>query len=214
MFKILNFFSRIVFCFSVEKKMYELNLLLLQYLPTREFLPFYLNALNIRWVWVEIGVQRGFFSFHILRFSNLKKLYSVDPWRSFKKNNYIDRANVNNFRQLINFFITCFLLFPFGKRSKIFRKTSIDSVKYIPEALDFVYIDWDHSYKAVKQDMLSWWPKISSWWVMAGHDYVDGRLFESDFGVKKAVDEFVSENNLELVLTKERDYPSWIIHKP
>ena len=49
---------------------------------------------------------------------------------------------------------------------------------------------------------------------MAGHDYVDGRLFESDFGVKKAVDEFVSENNLELVLTKERDYPSWIIHKP
>jgi predicted O-methyltransferase YrrM len=35
---------------------------------------------------------------------------------------------------------------------------------------DFVFVDASHEYMAVKNDILSWWPKIKSGGLMAGHD--------------------------------------------
>ncbi len=37
--------------------------------------------------------------------------------------------------------------------------------------LDMVYIDGDHAYKAVKQDILLWKGKIKKGGIIAGHDY-------------------------------------------
>lgn len=37
--------------------------------------------------------------------------------------------------------------------------------------LDFVFIDGDHSYEGVKQDILDWFPKLRKGGVLAGHDY-------------------------------------------
>jgi hypothetical protein len=77
-----------------------------------------------------------------------------------------------------------------------------------------VYIDAQHHYDAVKQDIHLWYPKVKGGGVISGHDYLDGKLASGLYGVKKAVDEFVAQNDLRLILSQEDDYPSWFILKP
>jgi hypothetical protein len=57
----------------------------------------------------------------------------------------------------------------------------------------------DHSYEAVKQDILHWLPKVKNNGFLAGHDY--------DWpGVKRAVDELFESNILI-------EGTSWIVRK-
>ena len=65
---------------------------------------------------------------------------------------------------------------------------------YEDKSLDFVFIDADHSYEAVKEDLEAWFPKIKDGGTIAGHDYGN-----PSNGVKPAVDEFFLEKNLEIV---------------
>jgi predicted O-methyltransferase YrrM len=52
-------------------------------------------------------------------------------------------------------------------------------------ALDFVFIDGDHSYEGVKRDLAAWLPKVKPGGWLMGHDYGN----KPDGGVKRAVDE-------------------------
>jgi len=42
---------------------------------------------------------------------------------------------------------------------------------YADEQLDFVWLDGDHSYRAVLADLQAWWPKIKAGGFLAGHDF-------------------------------------------
>lgn len=53
---------------------------------------------------------------------------------------------------------------------------------YADNSLDFVFIDGNHEYDAVKADIAAWWPKIKYRGVLAGDDFKQS-------GVKKAVSE-------------------------
>ncbi len=56
------------------------------------------------------------------------------------------------------------------------------SSEFPEEFFDFVYIDGDHAYESVNQDISLWTSKIKKTGILAGHDY--------DWpGVKQAVDE-------------------------
>lgn len=72
----------------------------------------------------------------------------------------------------------------------------IDSVKgaelFKDGELDFCFIDADHSYESVKNDILAWKPKVrSSGGIIAGHDY-DLSWPELN-GVIQAVDELLPD---------------------
>jgi len=56
------------------------------------------------------------------------------------------------------------------------------------KSLDAVFIDADHSYEAVKLDIINWMPKIRKGGILAGHDYT-----RSWPGVIKAVDEIMPD---------------------
>lgn len=45
------------------------------------------------------------------------------------------------------------------------------STIYADESLDFVFIDGDHSYNAVMEDLKAWYHKVKPGGVIAGHDY-------------------------------------------
>ena len=64
---------------------------------------------------------------------------------------------------------------------------------------DFVYIDAGHSYKEVKLDLETWFPKIKKNGFLTGDDYYEPNKFSFTYGygVIKAVDEFVKKNALE-----------------
>lgn len=54
------------------------------------------------------------------------------------------------------------------------------------ESIDMVYIDGNHSYKSVKEDILTWMPKVKPGGWVTGHDMI---LFD----VQKAVRETLGE---------------------
>jgi SAM-dependent methyltransferase len=59
---------------------------------------------------------------------------------------------------------------------------------FADEWLDAVFIDGDHSYKAVLKDIASWWPKVKSGGTLCGHDIDEPGVAEAvknnfhDFG--------------------------------
>ena len=57
------------------------------------------------------------------------------------------------------------------------------AANFSDKSVDFVFIDADHSYEAVKKDIEAWIPKIRKNGIISGHDYSDPS------GVKQAVDE-------------------------
>ncbi|MFM8220719.1 MAG: class I SAM-dependent methyltransferase, partial [Planctomycetaceae bacterium] len=74
----------------------------------------------------------------------------------------------------------------------------------VPE-VDVAYIDADHSYEAVKDDIAVWYPRVAVGGALCGHDYCPGWP-----GVRKAVDELVAQHRL--TLTTYRDN-SWMVLK-
>ncbi len=97
--------------------------------------------------------------------------------------------------------------------------TSKEAAEWIAdESLDFVFIDSDHSYEAVKEDINLWTPKVRKGGIVSGHDYYQGKL--GTMGVIKAVDEYVAEHGYKLQTTEwdyeaERDdrQPDWYFTK-
>lgn len=78
--------------------------------------------------------------------------------------------------------------------------TSLDAAQVIPDhSLDFVYIDANHRYDSVSQDIRAWLPKVYLGGVLCGHDYF------SHSSVKKAVDDWAKETNNYIFST----YPDW-----
>ena len=75
-----------------------------------------------------------------------------------------------------------------GKRKyKAIKATSKSaSKKFKAESLDVVFIDLDHSYEAVKEDIMLWLPKVKKGGYIAGDDY-----HEHWKGVIQAVDELL-----------------------
>jgi len=78
-----------------------------------------------------------------------------------------------------------------GQPVKLLKMMSADAAKTISDAsLDFVYIDANHDYPYVLQDLKAWYSKVKpSGWVM-GHDWPWPT-------VQRAVNEFMAERNLQ-----------------
>lgn len=116
-------------------------------------------------VGVEIGVYKGEFSEKICK-SGLK-LYAIDPWRI-----YDDFTNPRG-QDRLDFLYehTKRLLAPYD--CTIIRKTSMEALALIPDgSLDFVYIDGNHSFKYIAEDIAEWSKKVRIGGVVSGHDYV------------------------------------------
>ena len=71
------------------------------------------------------------------------------------------------------------------------RMSSQEAFKlYRDESLDFIFVDGDHSYQGVHNDIKNWLPKLKFGKTMAGHDY--------DWAVvRKAVVDFFGIENIK-----------------
>jgi predicted O-methyltransferase YrrM len=149
----------------------------------REDLAKLINQRQYR-IGIEVGVDRGGFSEALLTSSKLDVLYGVDIWGK-----YPERKTEAEQR-----------LKPFGVRSKLIVGSSPSCANQFQDGyFDFIYIDADHRYRAVRADLPAFWAKLKPGGCMAGHDYVEAKLC----GVIRAVDEFVGRNKLKLFTTME-----------
>ncbi len=165
---------------------------------------------------VEVGVQRRIFAASLIEHWG-GTLVLVDPWKNLE--NYKDAANVSDDEHEKAKIETIERCSKFG-RFVIVQKTSLDaalcfSLNKPDDKFDFVYIDADHSYEAVKTDITAWYPLVRSGGIIAGHDYVDdGDYPWGSFGVKRAVSELFNVD--DVIISKEDGglAPSWLVVKP
>lgn len=161
----------------------------------------------------EVGVREGHFSDLLLTHSRCASLYSIDPWREFSHNDYLDISNRPQEQQEAIFKECSQRLSRHGNRSHIVRGCSVEVAcgSEVPSRLDFVYLDAQHHYEAVMEDLRAWHGKMRPGGLMMGHDYVDGDYPAGKFGVRRAVDEFFGRLGRQVFSTVERDWPSWFV---
>jgi hypothetical protein len=114
----------------------------------------------------EIGVETGGYSEVLLRANPGLKLYCVDPWKAYRGyRDHVDQKKLDHF-----YGVASARLEPLG--GVIVRKFSMDAVKdFKGGSLDFVYIDGNHNFSHVAQDIHEWGRKVKSGGIVSGHDY-------------------------------------------
>ncbi|MFW6225349.1 MAG: class I SAM-dependent methyltransferase [bacterium] len=119
---------------------------------------------------VEIGAFAGqsaeIFSCHF------KKVISIDPWESHYDKTGVDKASDPNYYNMEEvekqFDKLC------ENRDNIvkMKMSSEDAVKIFDDkSVDVVYVDGNHNYLPVKDDINNWFNKIKIGGFIAGHDY-------------------------------------------
>ena len=189
----------------------------LRFLPSRDELPALLEARGLVGVGVEVGVRVARYSTHLLSHWHGEHLISIDPWTEAPPEEYADTSNVTQDVQEEYASRAAARLAAFGARSEIWRTTSSEGASRVADrTLDFVYIDARHDYQSVLEDLEAWFPKVKPGGIVAGHDYLDGTVRGTDYGVKSAVDEFFAARRLRVHRTRERlpRHPSWLVEIP
>jgi len=142
----------------------------------------------------EVGVLEGEHAAWMLKHAKIERLYLIDPYLDYDEKQ-VARAKLS---------------VAFSKAQKRLAGKPVIWMRCLSteadlKDLDFVYIDADHSYEAVKADIEYWWSRIkerSS--VMGGHDFCHAHP-----GVVKAVTEFSVNNGLNLNV----ETPDWWIKR-
>lgn len=147
-----------------------------------------INKLGPKVTGLELGVWYGYNMGHFLdECNNIEMLYGVDPYLPYQDwNRYIGQdlmdAAENSTRQILS---------QFPNRGTLLKTTSLDASKtFDSNALDFIFIDGDHSYERCYEDLNLWYSKVRPGGLFSGHDF-------SLPGVNKALLQFRTENNIK-----------------
>ena len=161
-------------------------------------------------VGIEIGVQKGLFTRNILSLlSSIETYYAIDPWLSYDDYvNYINNSkyyNQNRLDKFLNVFKE--KTKKWKDKIKILRMLSSEAVNYIEdESIDFCFIDGNHIYDYVMEDIKLYLPKMKKGGLIGGHDYEHGNDYgHSSWGVEEAVNDYFGEGNFFV----KDDYTWW-----
>jgi predicted O-methyltransferase YrrM len=140
-------------------------------------------------VGAEIGVYKGRNARKMLQIVTDLKLYCVDFWEpigrrtvEFQAKTY-KRMKMRLRRYLKN------------GRAKVIKKSSMDGLKDFEDGcLDFVYIDANHNFDFVMEDIIEWSKKVKPGGIVSGHDYYKS----PKFGVVVAVNAYTKAHHIPL----------------
>lgn len=119
----------------------------------------------------EVGVWRGEFAAELLAAcSTIATYYMIDPWRHL--DDWNKPANVaSQAFEAIHLEAMARTDFASARR-RVLRGTTLEVVDAIEDgALDFAYIDGDHTLKGISTDLISLMPKIRAGGFIGGDDF-------------------------------------------
>ena len=150
---------------------------------------------------VEVGVWKGDFSRQILNISSPNLLVLVDSWKFDEKvrgcapqvsgeeplnQNFFDQAKKDTYGKFENV-----------QNVNILDLNSLEaSSKYEDNFFDYIYIDAEHTYKAVTKDLEVWYPKLKKNGTLFGDDYY-WREEDDTFSLHIAYQEFIKKNHIK-----------------
>lgn len=145
---------------------------------------------------VEIGVQRGAFTRRLLNAG--LTVYGVDPWEAYPE--YYPNDKFASRQKLIHEeAIKNTAKYP---KCKLIRKTSMDALSdFEDNSLGFCYIDGNHGFKFITEDIWGWSKKVKKGGVIACHDYAIGKIRDElhpwSLQVKFVIDAWVQAFRIE-----------------
>jgi hypothetical protein len=149
----------------------------------------------------EVGIGYGTHAKYILQNNDIDKLYLIDPMKYYPNDGFavdiMNQESDDHFNELHSLISN--ELSQWNNKVTWFRTESLNvTQEQIPdESLDCVFVDGDHSYNAVLEDLRFWFKKVRPGGQMLGDDY-----WMPD--VRRAVEEFSSEIGICFdFLTKE-----------
>jgi hypothetical protein len=141
----------------------------------------------------EIGVYKGEYT-EVLAKSGLT-VYAIDPWDEAVEYPYYNGKSNPQVVEDENYAITKNRVAPY-QNVELIKRTSMDALElFEDESLDAVYIDGNHSFKYVAEDIASWIKKVKKGGFVCGHDYFYGN--KENFHVRYVVDAFVAAHGIE-----------------
>lgn len=137
---------------------------------------YYLTNLFVNKNILEIGSYQGLSLSYIENTKN--NIYAIEPNKIHFE---ILKKNIDKFFK--------------NKKITLFNEFSMDICKKIPdEFFNLIFIDADHSYKSVSDDIIFWTKKLKKYSILAGHDYDNFWV-----GVRDSVNDIIKKENILLV---------------
>ena len=164
------------------------------------YLSFIAWALNIEVRKIaEIGVNKGETSKLFRTYFPEAEIYLIDPW-ALTQDYLLSATPISRKNKHYEKAFACVKEeFKNDPKVTILRMPSQEAIAHTPGQFDLVFIDANHEYTHVKQDILAWLPKVRPGGILAGHDYAPEIPMFS--GVKQAVDEVFGK---KIMLGKDR----------
>jgi predicted O-methyltransferase YrrM len=147
---------------------------------------------------IEIGSYMGESTMLFGCSQLFNKIYAIDPYEG---NESFNNFSNNSWDYIKEQFHINTRFFDNIELIEDYSQNCVD--KFKDKSIDFIYIDAEHTYESVKNDLELYLPKLKNTSVVAGHDYCNIKWP----GVIKAVDEVLGKP------TKIYQDTSWIYVK-
>lgn len=188
----------------------------LRRLVNRDQFPLWLNDNGLLGLGVEIGTYRGEYAEHLLTHWAGTRLMCVDPWTALTPDEYLDGCTLDHLT-LNPLDMEAIMaeaqrrIEPFESRASLFIGRSSEYAARYTSPLDFAYIDGNHDYAHVAEDIALLWPRIKSGGVLGGHDFYTRDDYLQRADVANAVWDFADSIGIRPHVTS---CTSWWFVKP
>lgn len=172
----------------------------------KEF-PLFLKEMGVKKM-VEVGTYKGQYAETLCSLIPGLDLTCVDAWKVYK--GYKD-FGVNDLESDA-YQVAVERATRMG--FKLLKAWSLDAVnEFADESLDAIFIDGNHDFRHVTEDVDEWSRKVKKGGIVSGHDFFEN--YHKGFGVREAIPAWCAANRISplFVWTKDK-CPTWHYIKP
>jgi hypothetical protein len=163
-------------------------------------LGYFLNERGLIGNGIEVGSAAGQYATKLLSAWKGKALYMVDPWEKQAHDDYLE--NTNNVAPFAEWHASCVHLSQKDERAHLMKMTSKEaSEKFRLDCLDFVYIDGNHDYRHVLEDLELWYNRVKPGGLVGGHDCYNDHEHGASCDVFDALRRWTREHDIAFTVT-------------
>ena len=151
---------------------------------------------------VEIGTRNGDSTLSLNKWATIKRLVTIDPYLQYEDYEHdgswetsTDKTYEKT-KEVLSYYPNIEMIR--GKSSEV-----VDN--FVDESIDFLFIDGNHSYDYVLEDLELYYPKVKRGGVITGDDYFMNKNAYRKKMVQEAVNDFAEKYSLELL------HPSYMV---